>query len=163
MSRSITTEATTHSHRPDARSLEAFMSSNPVSVGVLAGVVTMAGQIAAQFDLPSHACRVTALAFAALLACYQVRVAQKRSVRESVLLVPIMSVIILTTGWGANGLIYESQSRSPVMRTAADGRNVSLLERLSELVIPSAQAAEAGANPDPQRDQERSQGGWKRW
>jgi hypothetical protein len=163
MSRSIATEEASHSHRPDAKSFEAFLGSNPVSVGVLAGVVTMAGQIAAQFDLPSHACRVTALAFAALLACYQVRVAQKRSVRESMLLVPIMSVIIFTTGWGANGLIYETQARSPIGHAASRERTVSLLERLSEFVIPSAQAAEAGAKQDPERDRDRRRDGWKRW
>jgi len=159
MGKSIVTEATGGRARgTDTSQFDAFLSSNPVSIGVLAGVVTMAGQIAAQFELPSTACRITALAFAALLACYQVRFAQKRSVRESLILVPIVSVIIFTTGWGANQLVYEAQARAPAARMAPAAREVSALERLSDLIIPSAHAA----GRDSDRDRSRRDG-WKRW
>jgi hypothetical protein len=160
MSKSIDTEVATGSgsrRGSDMSQLDAFLSSNPVSVGVMAGVVTMAGQIAAQFELPSQACRFTALAFALLLACYQVRVAQKRSMRESMFLVPVVSVIIFTTGWGANGLIYEAQASAPVARAAPAKPEVSPLEKLTELIIPSAHAA------DGDRDRGRRKDGWKRW
>ena len=159
MGKSIVTETVTRLRASEMRQFDAFLSSNPVSVGVLAGVVTMAGQTAAQFELPSHACRIIALAFAALLACYQVCFAQNRSVRESVFLVPIVSVIIFTTGLGTNGLIADAQAKAPLEREVSTERKVSLVEQLSELVIPSAHAADQGSD----RDRERKRGGWKRW
>jgi hypothetical protein len=153
------------SRRGSERSqLDAFLGGNPASVGVLAGVVTMAGQIAAQFEMPSHACRLTALTFALLLACYQVHFAQKRSTRESLFLVPIVAVTIFTTGWGANGLIYEAQANPPVARTAPAEPHVSSLERIGEFFIPSAHAAvETVAQTDRDRDRRRRRDGWKRW
>jgi hypothetical protein len=158
MDKSMVTQTLTRIRGSEMKQFDAFLSSNPVSVGVLAGVVTMAGQTAAQFELPSHTCRIVALAFAALLACYQVRFAQNRSMRESVFLVPIVSVIIFTTGLGTNGLIADAQAKTPVTREAPAERKVSPLEQLSELFIPSAHAA----NQDD-RDRKRKQGGWKRW
>lgn len=144
--------------------MDTFLSGNPASVGVLAGVVTMAGQIAAQFEMPSHACRFTALLFALLLACYQVHFAQKRSTRESVFLVPIVAVTIFTTGWGANGLIFEAQAHPQSTPTAQTERQVSSLEQISEFFIPSANAAtETVAQNDRDSDRERRKGGWKRW
>ena len=144
----------------DSGQLEVFLKSNPASTGVLAGVVTMSGQIAAQLHAPGLACRIVALGFALLLAYYQVGVAQRRPRVESVLLVPIVAVILFTTGWGANGLIYEAYARQLKETTqvsATASNEASFAERLVEVIIPVAHADERGDTDKRKKD------GWKSW
>jgi hypothetical protein len=146
--------------------LEAFLKTNPASTGVLAGVVTMSGQLAAQLEVPSYGCRIVALAFALLLAYYQVGIAQRRRL-ESLFLVPIVAVILFTTGWGANRLIYEHQSGTqPVFHQL----QVSLGEWLIEQIIPAAQAQAGGAKGETAKGggakgggAEGGKGGWRDW
>jgi hypothetical protein len=157
--------------RRERTQFDSFLSDNPASTGVLAGVVTMAGQIAAQFDLSGEVCRLAALVFALLLAYYQVGVAQRRPARESLFLVPIVAVIIFTGGWGANGLIYEAhksqvsavQPASPQqlsdLEKGESPRAVAMLKWVADSIIPSAQAAEGGN----QGSNDRRRGGWKKW
>lgn len=144
----------------DVGQLEVFMKSNPASTGVLAGVVTMSGQIAAQLTLPGLGCRLVALGFALLLAYYQVGIAQRRPRRESVFLVPIVAVILFTTGWGANGLIYEAYAREAKAQISAPAEpRASLGEWLVDVIIPSAHAQSGGS-----RGEDRSRrDGWKSW
>jgi hypothetical protein len=144
---------------------DAFLKSNPASVGVLAGVVTMSGQMAAQFGIEGHGCRVTALVFALGLAIYQVAIAQRRPARESVFLAPIVAVILFTSGWGTNNLIYEAHELR-TQRAVTDGApaapRVSLGEWLADSLIPAAHAQDSnGQNSDGQNS--RRKGGWKKW
>ena|SRR5262245_27369146 len=138
--------------------LQAFFESNPASTGVLAGVVTMSGQLAAQFDAPNFWCRIVALTFALLLAYYQVGIAQRRPRREALFLVPIVAVILFTAGWGANQLIYERQSRTPDL--AFHRAQASLGEWLAQQVIPAAHAQPKDEKKGGPGGQE---GGWKSW
>lgn len=143
--------------------LEVFLKSNPASTGVLAGVVTMSGQIAAQLTLPALGCRLVALGFALLLAYYQVFVAQRRTRRESVFLVPIVAVILFTTGWGANGLIYEAyarEARAATEATASPAPQASLGDWIIDVIIPSAHAQSGDSRGD---DSRRKRDGWKSW
>ena len=139
---------------------DAFLKSNPASVGVLAGVVTMSGQMAAQFGIEGHGCRVTALVFALGLAIYQVAIAQRRPARESVFLAPIVAVILFTSGWGTNNLIYEAhelRGQRTATTVAPPAPRVSLGEWLAESLIPAAHAQD-GNNQNSQR-----KGGWRKW
>jgi len=158
------TRATTEA--ADGGQFDAFLKNNPASVGVMAAVVGMAGQLAAQFDLSSLACRAVALGFAVLLACYQIRIAQRRPLMESVVLVPIVAVILFTSGWGASGLLYEAQYRRPVTE-AVSAAPATAAARALELVVPAAVAAtEAAAQQgkaDRDKDRDQKQDGWKRW
>ncbi len=143
--------------------LEAFLKTNPASTGVLAGVVTMSGQLAAQFHVPELGCRIVALAFALLLAYYQVGIAQRRPRRESAFLVPIVAVILFTTGWGANGLIYEAHaraSRQAAQATVPARPQASLGQRLAERLVPAAHAQSGDAKkPADKKDES----GWRKW
>jgi hypothetical protein len=144
--------------------LDAFLKSNPASTGVMAGVVTMSGQLAAQFGLPGLGCRIIALLFALLLAGYQVGIAQRRPLRESMLLVPIVSVILFTTGWGANGLIYETRHEihpPHVASAEASPTQPPLVEWVAEQIVPAAYAQDGGRGND--RGSDRDRGGWKKW
>jgi hypothetical protein len=139
------------------------LKTNPASTGVLAGVVTMSGQIAAQLQVPGLGCRIVALVFALLLACYQVAIAQRRPYRESAFLVPIVAVILFTTGWGANGLIYESYAKAAdqaAQTTASPRPQGSLGERLAESIVPAAHAQAGDAKGG---GGEKKEGGWKKW
>jgi len=141
--------------------LDAFLKSNPASTGVMAGVVTMSGQIAAQFGMPGVGCRIVALLFAALLAGYQVHIAQRRPLREALLLIPIVSVILFTTGWGANGLIYETRHNAPSQQVAEAPRtDPSVGQWLAEQIVPAAHAQGSGGGD---RGGSRDRGGWKKW
>lgn len=145
--------------------LDAFLKSNPAATGVMAGVVTMSGQIAAQFGMPGLGCRITALLFALLLAAYQVGIAQRRPLRESMLLVPIVSVILFTTGWGANGLIYETRHETHPSHVASaeapPASQPSLAEWIAAQIVPAASAQGGGRGND--RGSDRDRGGWKKW
>jgi len=143
--------------------LEAFLKTNPASTGVLAGVVTMSGQIAAQLHVPGLGCRIVALVFALLLAYYQVGMAQRRPLRESLFLVPIVAVILFTTGWGANGLIYEAHARetkNTAQTTVSPRPQASLGEWLAEQMVPAAHAQAGDAKSG---SSEEKKGGWKKW
>ncbi len=143
----------------EPKRLDAFLKSNPASTGVLAGVVTMSGQIAAQFQVPGLGCRIVALCFALLLAYYQVAIAQRRPRRESLFLVPIVAVILFTAGWGANGLIYEAYARETKRAaTASDRPQASLDEWLAGQIVPAAHASD-----DAKGGSEQKKGGWKKW
>lgn len=143
--------------------LDAFLKTNPASAGVLAGVVTMSGQIAAQLNVPGLGCRIVALAFALLLAYYQVGIAQRRPRRESLFLVPIVAVILFTTGWGANGIIYEAyakDTKEAAQTTVSRRPQASLGEWLAEQIIPAVQAQSGEAKSG---GTEEKKGGWKKW
>jgi hypothetical protein len=144
-----------------ANQFDGFLKTNPTATGVLAGVVTMSGQVAAQMEMPPVGCRVVALLFALLLACYQVAIAQRRPRVESAVLVPIVAVILFTTGWGANGLLYETSAKS----AKASAQPVAAVETphigrwIADAIVPSAHAQSApAANQEKQK-----KGGWKKW
>jgi hypothetical protein len=143
--------------------LDEFLKTNPASTGVLAGVVTMSGQIAAQLQVPGLGCRIVALVFAALLGYYQVAIAQRRPARESAFLVPIVAVILFTTGWGANGLLYEATARASgqaAQITIPARPHASLGEWLAERFVPAAHAQSGNGKGGDRKD---DQGGWKKW
>ncbi len=143
--------------------LEGFLKSNPASTGVLAGIVTMSGQIAAQFDVPDFGCRIVALAFALLLAHYQVWIAQRRPLRESLFLIPIVAVILFTAGWGANGLVYEALTKEPkdaAANTVSHRPQASLGEWLADQIIPAAYAQSGDGKGGGNKH---DNGGWKQW
>lgn len=147
----------------ESSQLEAFLRTNPASAGVLAGVVTMSGQIAAQLHVPGLGCRIVALAFALLLAYYQVGIAQRRPRRESLFLVPIVAVILFTTGWGANGLIYEAwakETREAAQTTVSHRPQASLGEWFAEQIIPAAHAQSGNAKNGGSKGEK---DGWRKW
>jgi len=144
--------------------LDAFLKTNPASTGVLAGVVTMSGQLAAQFEMPSLGCRIVALIFALLLAYYQVGIAQRRPRNESLFLVPIVAVILFTTGWGANRLLYEADVKltKEAAQTVSHSPQASLGEWLAEKVIPAAHAQSGGAQTENDQNKEK-RSRWRNW
>jgi len=142
----------------EANTLDSFLKSNPAATGVLAGVVTMAGQLAAQLELSPFGCRVVALCFALLLACYQVAIAQRRPHSESAFLVPIVAVILFTGGLGTNNLVYEVKApTASTQRSAAATEHTSIARWVADGIVP---AAYAQSNP-PRND--KKDGGWKKW
>jgi hypothetical protein len=142
---------------------DSFLKGNPASTAVMAAVVTMAGQVAAQLELPGKGCRLVAFGFAILLAVYQVAFAQRRPLRESFVLAPIVSVVLFTSGWGANGLIYEVDHRrmaSPERVAEQAVAPASLPERVAAWVIPGAYAQQKGGQEGHKGGQS---GRWKSW
>jgi hypothetical protein len=142
---------------------DTFLKGNPASTAAMAAVVTMAGQMAAQLELPGRWCRLVAFGFAILLAVYQVAFAQRRPLRETFVLAPIVAVVLFTSGWGANGLIYEVDNRrvSPAGRGADQAAaSAPLSERLAAWVIPGAYAQDRGGGEGKDGGKP---GRWKSW
>jgi len=150
----------------DAGQLDVFLRNNPASAGVLAALVGSAGQLAAQFELSATECRLVALGFAVLLACYQILVTQRRPIGESAVLVPIVALVLFTSGWGASGLIRETEARLTTAHAVIRTTEAPAASRLLALITPAAVAAtESEAQPNDKEDKEgeKKSGGLRKW
>jgi hypothetical protein len=113
--------ATVHAigERDSSHGLDILLRNGPAQTGVLAGVVAMAGQAAAQLGGRWPVPELAAVAFALLLAVHHVRMVQKLELPNCAVLVPIVTLVLFVTGWGANGLVSETTNHGKRNQGAA--------------------------------------------
>jgi hypothetical protein len=145
----------------EAGPFDVFLKSAPGQNAILATVVMLAGQAAAQIGLPPPWPTRTAIGFALLVAVYNVRTVQKWRGLNCLVLIPIVALIAFTSGWGANGLVGVATPGGqvhPELESLVDAlqkENASLEQRLQlqtdELTIlrklsgvPSPAAGQSG-------------------
>lgn len=119
----------------DAGAMDMFFKSGPGQTAVMATVVTFAGQAAAQLGVPAPGPTLAAIAFALLVAVYNVRTVQKLDGVNGLVLIPIAALVAFTSGWGANGLIGAAASGTQAdlgsLVRALQQENAGLERRLS--------------------------------
>jgi hypothetical protein len=122
----------------DAGAVDVFLKSGPGQTAVMATIVTFAGQAAAQVGLAPPGPTLAAIVFALLVAFYNVWTVQKVRGLNCLVLIPIVSLVAFTSGWGANGLIGAAtsggkadQSDLVSLLNALKQENTSLAQRLS--------------------------------
>jgi len=121
----------------DAGPVDVFLKSGPGQTAVMATLVTFAGQAAAQLGLAPPGPTLAAIAFALLVAVYNVRTVQKMQGLNCLILIPIVALVAFTSGWGANGLIGAAgaggktgQSELALLVDALKQETASLEQRL---------------------------------
>ncbi|MGH8583612.1 MAG: hypothetical protein ACREWG_12680 [Gammaproteobacteria bacterium] len=84
----------------------ALLQNSPAQVGGMATSIVLVGQAFAQFD--SSWALYAALAFSLLVAVYQVRLVQRASLQECIIIVPIAAAILFALALGSNNSIAPS-------------------------------------------------------
>jgi len=126
----------------DAGSVDVFLKSGPGQTAAMAMVVTFAGQTAAQLGIAEPGPTVAAIAFAVLVAAYNVRTVQRLQGLSCALLIPIVALVTFVSGWGANGLIDLAGAKGPTARAEATPSPPATLEKENEILRKSLELYE---------------------
>jgi len=126
----------------DAGSVDIFLKSGPCQTAAMATVVTFAGQTAAQLGIAEPGPTVAAIAFAVLIAAYNVRTVQRRQGLSCAILIPIVALVTFVSGWGANGLISLAAAKGQTAREEATRFPPATLQKENEILRKSLELYE---------------------
>ena len=98
------------SNMSDPGQFDALLSNGPAQTGGMALVVGLAGQTAAQMEIPVPGPSLAAAVFALLLAVHNIRRMRPVDWVTYVILIPIVTLVLFATGWGGIELVQKARS-----------------------------------------------------